>query len=74
MLPVSIEVQRAIYADEKAERGEAITASEVADNIFVDSGNTIDMPMNDSDNTDDEEPNVVDMALQEQAEYEAQEA
>lgn len=37
-LPVSVEAQRAVFADEKAERGESVTEKDVIDGIFADKG------------------------------------
>ena len=44
-LPVSIEAVRAVEADEKADRGEVVTPSDVFDSTFVDKGETPEEPI-----------------------------
>lgn len=70
MLPVSIEAQRAVYADEKAERGESLTTAEAIDDVFVDSGNTIEMP--EGEEPADAEPEEIEAEAP--AEYEDEES
>lgn len=44
-LPVSIEAVRAVEADEKADRGEVVTPSDVFDSTFVDKGEAPEEPI-----------------------------
>ena len=44
-LPVSIEAVRAVEADEKADRGEVVTPSDVFDSTFVDKGEAPEGPI-----------------------------
>ena len=50
LLPVSIEAHRAVEVDEKTDRGEAVTASDVIDGIAIEKGISIEMlPEEDDD-------------------------
>ena len=43
LLPVSIEAQRAVEVDEKSDRGEAVSASDVIDGIATEKGVNIEV-------------------------------